>query len=168
MAWQGTCAGPHRVIGRAYLVSSSQNQNRRASLTPGPPPFSAINSIPAASSALRIAFRLANVVGGTPSSDSARLTVATPTLAASARSFALQRTKARAALIWAPVISFISCDCKVISDKLKGHDRLAASAACNDQGPCCYRPLREYGRATCACTQLGSTTAKLLGARIHG
>lgn len=123
-------------LGRAYMAGSAQNQKRRASLTPGPPPFSEINSMPAASSALRIAFRLAKVVGGMPSSDSARLTVATPTLAASARSFALQRTSARAARIWAPVISFRSCDCKVISGQLKGHDRLAASAARNDPGPC--------------------------------
>ena len=82
--------------GRGPLFSGE-----RASRTPGPEPFSGINSMPAVSSAWRIDSKFAEVVEGNPSSASARLTVATPTLAALASSSALQRTNARAALIWA-------------------------------------------------------------------
>ncbi len=88
---------------------------RLAKRTPAPPPFSEMNSMPALSRAPRIAFRFAMVIGGTPSAASERLTVATPTLAASAKSSALQRINARAALIWAPEISFISSNFKLIT-----------------------------------------------------
>ncbi|PWJ84381.1 hypothetical protein C8D77_13315 [Mesorhizobium loti] len=117
------CADRLRCRSRAVALSTNHPpSNRRASLTPGPPPFSGMNSMPAASSAVRIAFRFAEVIDGMPSSDSARLTVATPKLAASARSFALQRSSARAARICAPVMSFISCDCKTISNRLEVRD----------------------------------------------
>ncbi len=83
--------------------------------TPAPPPFLGINSTPAASSACRIARKFAPVRDVTPSSTSARLTVATPIPAAFARSFALQRISARAARICAPVISLLSSDFELIN-----------------------------------------------------
>src|SRR6185436_4567879 len=76
----------------------------------GPPPFSSMNSTPADSKAWRSAASLACVTGISPSTTSTRRIVATPTFDAFARSSALQRTKARAARIWALEIFFgISC-----------------------------------------------------------
>jgi hypothetical protein len=70
--------------------------------TPGPPPFSSMNTTPAVSSALRIASSLAAVSGVCASASSARRIVFTPKAVARARSAALQRSKARPALICAP------------------------------------------------------------------
>ena len=73
------------------------------SRTPGPPPFSAMNSIPAASNTRRTASSLALVIGRGPSTTSALRMVANPRFASRAKSAALQRISARAARIWALV-----------------------------------------------------------------
>ncbi len=78
--------------------------------TPTPPPFSGINSTPAVSRDMRISFRFADVIAGSPSSASARRIVEMLTLASCASSSAVHRTSARAARIWAPVITFINFD----------------------------------------------------------
>jgi hypothetical protein len=70
------------------------------SLTPAPPPFSPINSTPAASRARRIAKLFAAVSEVSSVANSARRIVVSPTAEDRARSSALQRTKARAARIW--------------------------------------------------------------------
>jgi len=67
--------------------------------TPGPPPFSSMNSTPADSSARRSASSLAAVIEVSRSASSARLTVFTPKDASLARSIALHFKSARAALI---------------------------------------------------------------------
>ena len=67
--------------------------------TPGPPPFSSMNSIPAPSRARRTAESFAAVIEVSSSASSARRIVATPKAASRARSCARQRRKARAALI---------------------------------------------------------------------
>jgi hypothetical protein len=69
--------------------------------TPGPPPFSSINSTPAASSATLSAARFAAVTGISPSIVSTRRIVATPTFEALAKSTALHLKRARAARSWA-------------------------------------------------------------------
>jgi predicted phage-related endonuclease len=71
--------------------------------TPGPPPFSSMNSTPADSRARRIAWSLAAVSTVGPSANSALRMVATPTEDSFARSSARQRINDRAALIWALV-----------------------------------------------------------------
>ena len=76
---------------------------RLRSLTPGPPPFSSMNSTPAASKARRTAKSLAAVIDVSSAVNSARRIVVTPTDDAFARSAALQRMRARAARIWALV-----------------------------------------------------------------
>jgi hypothetical protein len=76
---------------------------RLRSLTPGPPPFSSVNSTPAASNARRTAKSLAAVIDVSSAVSSARRIVVTPTDDAFARSAALQRMRARAARIWALV-----------------------------------------------------------------
>jgi hypothetical protein len=76
---------------------------RLRSLTPGPPPFSSVNSTPAASKARRTAKSLAAVIDVSSAVSSARRIVVTPTDDAFARSAALQRMRARAARIWALV-----------------------------------------------------------------
>ena len=67
--------------------------------TPGPPPFSSMNSTPAASSARRIAKSLADVSEVSFSINSARRIVATLSLVSRARSSALHLIRERAALI---------------------------------------------------------------------
>jgi hypothetical protein len=69
--------------------------------TPAPPPFSSMNSTPAASKARRTAKSLAMVIDVSPSVSSARLIVASPKAASRASSAALHRRRARAARIWA-------------------------------------------------------------------
>jgi hypothetical protein len=69
--------------------------------TPGPPPFSSMNSTPAASRARRTAKSLAVVIDVLSSASSARLIVASPNAASRASSAALHRRRARAARIWA-------------------------------------------------------------------
>ena len=81
----------------SYLRGFSFPDFRRR--TPGPPPFSSMNSTPAFSSACRKAASLADVTGISPSTTSTRRMVATPTFEAAARSSALHRSKARAARI---------------------------------------------------------------------
>jgi hypothetical protein len=76
------------------------------SLTPGPPPFASMNSTPAVSRTRRTAKSLAVVIDVSLSTFSARRIVASPRAALTARSSALQRTRPRAALIWAPVRGF--------------------------------------------------------------
>jgi hypothetical protein len=76
---------------------------RLRSLTPGAPPFSSVNSTPAASKARRTAKSLAAVIDVSSAVSSARRIVVTPTDDAFARSAALQRMRARAARIWALV-----------------------------------------------------------------
>ena len=67
--------------------------------TPGPPPFSSMNSTPAASKVRRTAKSLAVVIDVSSSVSSARLIVVTLRAVSRARSSALQRMSARAALI---------------------------------------------------------------------
>src|SRR6516162_4062073 len=74
--------------------------------TPGPPPFSSMNSTPAVSRARRTAKSLAAVIDVWSSASSARRMVATPTADSLARSSARHRRNARAALIWPLVRGF--------------------------------------------------------------
>jgi len=76
------------------------------SRTPGPPPFSSMNTIPAASSAWRTARSLAAVIEVSSSVSSALRMVVTLTADARARSSALHRTSARPARSWALVSGF--------------------------------------------------------------
>jgi hypothetical protein len=69
------------------------------SRTPGPPPFSSMNSIPASSKARRIAKSFAAVKEVSITVNSARRIVVRPTAEARARSSALQRISARPARI---------------------------------------------------------------------
>ena len=71
------------------------------SRTPGPPPFSSMNSTPAASNARRTARSFAAVIEVSSTASSARRMVAIPTDDSRARSSARHRTNARAALICA-------------------------------------------------------------------
>jgi hypothetical protein len=67
--------------------------------TPGPPPFSSMNSTPADSNARRTAKSFAMVMDVSFSAPSARRMVASPRAASRARSSALHRRRPRAALI---------------------------------------------------------------------
>ena len=79
--------------------------------TPSPPPLSSIKTIPAPSSARRMAASFASVTGISPSTTSALRMVATPTFEAWARSIAVHRISARAARICALEIFLdIGCD----------------------------------------------------------
>ena len=91
----------NQEFGKANACSDSYRVFRRR--TPGPPPFSNMNSIPASSRARRTAASLAAVICNGPSVSSARRTVATPTDALLARSSAVQRMRARPARICAAV-----------------------------------------------------------------
>ena len=71
--------------------------------TPTPPPFSSMNAMPASSSARRIAMSFAGINDVTPSVNSARRIVVTPTEDDRARSSALHRIRERAARICALV-----------------------------------------------------------------
>src|SRR5262249_20891224 len=74
---------------------------------PGLPPLSSMNSTPAASKARRTAKSLAAVIEVSSSVSSARRMVATLRSDRPARSSALQRRRARAALIWALVSGLV-------------------------------------------------------------
>ena len=74
--------------------------------TPGPPPFSSMNSTPATSKARRTAKSFAVVIDVSSSVSSARRMVVTLRAVSRARSSALQRMSARAALICALVSGF--------------------------------------------------------------
>ena len=74
--------------------------------TPGPPPLSSMNSTPAASKARRTAKSFAVVIDVSSSVSSARRIVVTLRAVSRARSSALQRMRARAALICALVSGF--------------------------------------------------------------
>jgi hypothetical protein len=76
---------------------------RFRSRTPGPPPFSSMNSTPADSNARRIAKSLALVSAVSFSFSSARRMVVTLSADAAARSSAVQRMRDRVALIRALV-----------------------------------------------------------------
>jgi hypothetical protein len=70
------------------------------SRTPGPPPFSSMNSMPAASIAARIFPVVSSLPPSSPSADSRRATVGSETPDASAKSAWDQPSRARAAFIW--------------------------------------------------------------------
>ncbi len=96
------------TFGRPSLLHSKNSPcsgGRLRRRTPGPPPFSSMNSTPADSSARRTAKLLAAVIEVSPSVSSARRIVATLRAVSRARSSALHRMSARAALIWALVSS---------------------------------------------------------------
>ena len=97
----------------SYFCLEVSRPRRR---TPGPPPFSSMNSTPAASSARRRAASLGSVTGISPSTTSTRRIVATPTFEALARSRALQRSSARAARNCALEILLVGVD--VLSDMM--------------------------------------------------
>jgi hypothetical protein len=88
-------AGPHIC----FLADFDRWRPRRR--TPGPPPFSSMNSTPAASSVRRTAKSLAIVIDVSLSASSALLIVARPKAASRASSAALHRRSARAARICA-------------------------------------------------------------------
>jgi hypothetical protein len=77
---------------RSYPLTLAANSAR----TPGPPPFSSMNSTPAASRARRTAMSLAAVIEVSFSDSSARRMVAAPTADSRARSSARHRRNARA------------------------------------------------------------------------
>jgi hypothetical protein len=86
---------------RNYLRYFPGERFRRR--TPGPPPFSSMNSTPAASKARRTAKSLAAVIEVSPFASSARRIVLIPRADFRARSSALHLKSARPALIWALV-----------------------------------------------------------------
>src|SRR5262249_41109972 len=97
--------------------------------TPGPPPLSSMNSTPAASRARRTAKSLAVVIDVWASVSSARRIVVTPRVDSRARSSALQRRRARAALICALVRGFSFMltrliPCGIIHTVRSGYDRI--------------------------------------------
>src|SRR5262245_43422459 len=105
-------ARPERGIDRSPVATSDSatiyllgalGRRRCRKRTPGPPPFSSMNSTPAASKARRTAKSLAAVIEVSSSVSSARRIVATLRSDRRARSSALQRRRERAALIWALV-----------------------------------------------------------------
>jgi len=103
-------ARPERGTDRSPIATSDSatiyflgalGRRRCRKRTPGPPPFSSMNSTPATSKARRTAKSLATVREVLSSASSARLIVAIPKAASRASSAALQRRRARAARIWA-------------------------------------------------------------------
>lgn len=82
---------PLRVVGVASAQRVPHLLPGSRSLTPAPPPFSAMNSMPPASKARRIASKFGRVIDGSPSAASARLTVESPTLLRSANTSDDQR-----------------------------------------------------------------------------
>jgi hypothetical protein len=92
-----------RLVGRGYPFFDCRFPNR----TPGPPPFSLMNSTPAASSARRTAKSLAAVSAVWGSASSARRIVRKLTVEWLERSSALHRSRARAALICALLRAFL-------------------------------------------------------------
>jgi len=101
-SWPQSCGGEHT---RDYFLSVF-GRGRCRNRTPGPPPLSSMNSTPAASRARRTAKSLAVVIDVWASVSSARRIVVTPRVDSRARSSALQRRRARAALICALVRGF--------------------------------------------------------------
>jgi hypothetical protein len=108
--WQQPGGGRYQIRGtdQSLLATSDSATNyflgalgrrRWRKRTPGPPPFSSMNSTPAASKARRTAKSLAVVIDVSSSVSSARLIVVTLRAVSRARSSALQRMSARAALI---------------------------------------------------------------------
>jgi hypothetical protein len=97
--------GTHRCVDQIRLLKLRKSYlsvlplGGFRSRTPGPPPFSSMNSTPAASSARRTDKSFAAVIDVSSSASSARRMVAIPTDDARARSCARQRRKVRAALI---------------------------------------------------------------------
>ena len=100
--WQHTMGGDARCRHCRHY----DRRRRWRKRTPGPPPFSSMNSTPAASKARRTAKSLAVVIDVSSSVSSARRIVVTLKAVSRARSSALQRMRARAALIWALVSGF--------------------------------------------------------------
>jgi hypothetical protein len=101
-------ARPERGTDRSPVATSDSatiyflgalGRRRCRKRTPGPPPFSSMNSTPAASKARRTAKSLATVREVLSSASSARLIVLSPSDDARARSFALHLRRARAARI---------------------------------------------------------------------
>ena len=87
-----------------FLVALGRRRCRKR--TPGPPPLSSMNSTPAASKARRTAKSLAVVIDVSSSVSSARRIVVTLRAVSRARSSAVHRMSARAALICALVSGF--------------------------------------------------------------
>ena len=92
-------AAPTRELATVPLINLSRNCYCRFafSRTPGPPPFSGINSMPAVSRAVTIAFAVRRCPPRTPACASSRLMVGSETRDASARASWLQRRRPRAA-----------------------------------------------------------------------
>ena len=80
-------AAPTRELATVPLINLSRNCYCRFafSLTPGPPPFSGMNSMPAVSRAVTIAFAVRRCPPRTPACASSRLMVGSETRDASAR-----------------------------------------------------------------------------------
>jgi hypothetical protein len=108
--WQQPGGGEYRIRRTDRYIRLSDNyflgyflgalgRRRCRKRTPGPPPFSSMNSTPAASKVRRTAKSLAVVIDVSSSVSSARLIVVTLRAVSRARSSALQRMRARAALI---------------------------------------------------------------------
>jgi hypothetical protein len=109
--WQQLGGGRYRIRGtdQSLLATSDSATNyflgalgsrRCRKRTPGPPPFSSMNSTPPTSKARRTAKSFAVVIDVLSSASSARLIVASPNAASRASSAALHRRRARAARIW--------------------------------------------------------------------
>jgi hypothetical protein len=113
------CASPDPVIGSL----AHRAWERFRSRTPGPPPFSSMNSTPAASKARRTARSFATVIVVSASASSARRTVVIPSLDSRARSSALQRRRARAARICALTSGFCPILTHMIPDGMFHTDR---------------------------------------------
>ena len=100
-AEQGTDRSPiARSDSATIYFLGALGRRRCRNRTPGPPPFSSMNSTPAASKVRRTAKSLATVREVLSSASSARLIVLSPSDDARARSFALHLRRARAARIW--------------------------------------------------------------------
>jgi hypothetical protein len=108
--WQQPGGGRYRIRGTDQLLLATSDsatnyflgalgRRRCRKRTPGPPPFSSMNSTPPTSKARRTAKSFAVVIDVSLSASSARRIVATPTADSRARSSARHRRKARAALI---------------------------------------------------------------------
>ena len=91
---------------RAYLSILPGYCRFAFSRTPGPPPFSGMNSMPAVSRAVTIAFAVRRCPPRTPACASSRLMVGSETRDASARASWLQRRRPRAARTCSVVTTF--------------------------------------------------------------
>jgi hypothetical protein len=120
---------PLPASARGIHILVALDRWRLRNRTPGPPPLSSMNSTPAASRARRTARSLAVVIDVWASVSSARRIVVTPRLDSRARSSALQRMRARAALICALVKGFsFMLTCLIPDDMIhtaqSGYDRI--------------------------------------------